>query len=258
MVVSTERPPQVKSADRTIDLIEFIADHGPIGFNNILTGLGWPRSSTHGLLQTLQRTGWIEHDPQKKLFSLGLKAWQIGQRYAGHRNMVERAQPLMNQLVDTIGETVQLARLDGIENIYIAISESPKPMRLASSVGMRLHSHATGIGKALLSQLDPAEAERRLRAAELPRLTENTMVDVDLIMKELDAIRHRGYAIDDGEYVPGCRCVAVPVATSRDGSVIAALSITMPSSRTDATWPESLVEPLTRAANALKPYVIAS
>jgi DNA-binding IclR family transcriptional regulator len=84
------------------------------------------------------------------------------------------------------------------------------------------------------------------------------VVDVDLLVKELDAVRRRGYATDDGEYVPGCRCVAVPVGTSRDGSVVVALSITMPSSRTDDTWPDSLVEPLTRAANAMKPYVIAS
>lgn len=256
-MATTQRPQPVKSADRTIGLIEFIAENGPIGFNDILIGLGWPRSSTHGLLQTLLGSGWVQHDPQKK-FSLGLRAWQTGQRYAGHRSLVEQAQPIMNQLVATVGETVQLARLDGIENIYIAISESPKPMRLASSVGMRLQSHATGIGKALLSQLDPAEAERRLRAVELARLTDKTVVDVDLIVKELDAIRERGYAIDDEEYLRGCRCVAVPVAVSRDGSVVAALSITMPSSRTDATWPATLIEPLAQAANALEPYVIAS
>lgn len=257
-MVGTERPPPVKSAHRTIDLIEYIADNGPISFNDISSRLRWPRSSTHGLLHTLLGSGWVHYDPQRKVFSLGLRAWQTGQRYAGHRALVEQAQPIMNQLVAAVGETVQLARLDGIENVYIAISESPEPMRLASSVGMRLHSHATGIGKALLSQLDPAEAERRLRADALPRLTEHTITDVDLITTELAAIRQRGYAIDDGEFTVGCRCVAVPVATSPDGNLVAALSITMPTSRTDQDWPHSLHEPLVQAANAIRPYVIAS
>lgn len=59
----------------------------------------------------------------------------------------------MDALAHEVGETVQLARLDGLENVYIAISESPQPMRLASSIRLRLPSHVTGIGKVLLSQL---------------------------------------------------------------------------------------------------------
>jgi DNA-binding IclR family transcriptional regulator len=73
-------------------------------------------------------------------------------------------------------------------------------------------------------------------------------------MKEVDSAGGR----PGGCGGPGRGSVAVPVGTSRDGSVVVALSITMPSSRTDDTWPDSLVEPLTRAANAMKPYVIAS
>jgi DNA-binding IclR family transcriptional regulator len=114
-------------------------------------------------------------------------------------------------LAQTVGETVRPARLDGIENVYIAISESPHPFRLASSVGMRLHSHATGLGKALLSQLDQDEVGRRLTSVVLPKFTERTVADPACLLEEIDLARRQGYSTDEGEYLPGTRCVAVPL-----------------------------------------------
>src|SRR5690606_15513328 len=121
-------------------------------------------------------------------------AWEVGQAYSGHREIAELARPVMDRLRDATGETVQLARLDGIDNVYIALSESPSPMRLASRVGVRLPAHATGIGKALLSQLPPEEARSRLRGAELVRMTEHTITDPERLLDAIDGVRRDGYA----------------------------------------------------------------
>jgi DNA-binding IclR family transcriptional regulator len=160
----------------------------------------------------------------------------------------------MDRLCEKLGETIQLAQLDGIENVYIAISESRRPMRLASSVGMRLHAHATGIGKALLGMLEPDDARARLEAVTLPKLTEHTTTDVDELMEVVTASRDRGYALDDEEYISGCRCVAVPIFVTASGAPTA-MSVTMPTSQTTSTWPESLVEPLQRAADEIRSLV---
>lgn len=162
----------------------------------------------------------------------------MGQRYTGHRDIAELVVPIMDQIVAEVGETVQTARLDGVENVYIAISESPHPMRLASSVGLRLHAHATGLGKALLAQLEPAEARRRLDAAQpLPSFTDHTITDTDALMHKIDRVRHDGYALDEEEYLDGCRCVAVPFPSGHGGLVVA-MSITAPSNRCGPDWPE--------------------
>jgi DNA-binding IclR family transcriptional regulator len=147
---------------------------------------------------------------------------------------------------------VQLARLDGVENVYIAISESPNPMRLASRVGMRLHAHATGIGKALLSAIDREDARRRLEEVVLPRLTAKTVTDVEGIMALVDRARDVGYAVDDEEFVEGCRCVALPVTTEDEAGVVSAISVTMPTLRTDAAWPHSLYAPLRTAVEGIR------
>jgi len=251
MSVAEQPARTVKSAGRALELVDLVAERGSVTFQDVVDS-GIPKSSAHGLLSTLVRSGWLEHSPQARRYRLGLHAWQVGQAYDGHRTLLESSQAVMDDVRDGVGETVQLARLEGIENVYIAIRPSPKPMRMASSVGMRLHAHATGIGKALLGTLDPAEARRRLSAVALPRLTENTVTDVGALMRVITRAREAGFAVDDEEFIEGCRCVAVPVTTEAETGVCAALSITMPTSRTAERWPHSLYPVLRDAAGRIR------
>lgn len=248
---SVERQP-VKSAARVLELVEYLAARGAVAFNDIVGDLSLPKSSTHGLLRTLEDAGWVHHDPETRRYSLGLKAWQVGQRYDGNGGLAEAAKPIMDELTRYTGETVQLARLDGVENVYIAISPSPNPMRMASTVGMRLHAHATGIGKALLSTLDPTDARARLEGVVLPRLTEHTVTDVDELIRIVQRTADTGYAVDDEEFVVGCRCVAVPLTRESETGIAAALSVTLPTQRTPQGWPQSLYAPLSDAAARIR------
>jgi len=238
----------VKSADRALAVVEFVAGKGPVSFTEILDSLGIPRSSAHGLLNTLSQAGWLDHNSNTKQYSLGLRAWQVGQMYTGHEDLANIAKPVMDKLAETLGETVQLARLDGVENVYIAISQIAGGMRLGSSVGMRLLAHATGIGKALLSMLDPDDALDRLSSVALPRLTEKTVTDTDDLAAMVRQAKVQGFALDDEEYLDGCRCVAIPLTSAAGGGLYTAISVTMPSARTDSQWPASVLRPLTSAA----------
>ncbi|WP_114559259.1 IclR family transcriptional regulator [Desertihabitans aurantiacus] len=242
----------VKSADRALAAVELVAERGSMTFAEVLEALQLPRSSGHGLLTTLVESGWLELQGEPRRYRLGLRSWQVGQRYDGHQLLLDTALPFLDRLVAETGETAQLARLDGIENVYIGIRLSPHPMRMASSVGMRLHAHATGIGKALLSVLDPDEARRRLSAVVLPRLTPRTVTDVDELLRVLERARLTGFAVDDEEFVDGCRCVAVPLSTEAETGIASAVSVTMPTSRTGERWPHGLYAPLRAAAQGVR------
>jgi DNA-binding IclR family transcriptional regulator len=244
-------PGAVKSADRALAILGAVADSGSLRFNELVSLLNLPRSSAHALLQTLVDRGWLDLDTETRRYTIGLKAWHVGQAYTGHGDLVAIAKPVMDALARDVGETVQLARLDGIENVYVAISESAQPMRLASTVGARLLAHATGIGKALLAQLPPDESRRMIRSVSLPRFTENTVTNPD----ELDALitqaRNRGYALDDEELLVGCRCVAVPLTNDGNG-LVTALSVTAPSARCAPEWPDDVLGSLQTAAGIIR------
>lgn len=242
----------VKSADRALAVVEYVAGKGSASFTEIVDGLRLPRSSAHGLLNTLCSVGWLDHNPANRQYSLGLRAWQVGQLYTGHQTLANVAKPVMDSLSASLGETVQLALLDGVENVYIAISQASSGMRLGSSVGMRLLAHATGIGKALLSMLEPEDAQKRLNSVALPRLTSKTVTDVKALADLVAHAKANGYALDDEEYLDGCRCVAVPLTSESGGGMNSALSITMPTARTDEEWPGSILRPLTAAAQEIR------
>lgn len=242
----------VKSADRALAIVDLVAAKGFVSFTEILTSLGLPRSSAHGLLNTLQKSGWLEHDPSTRQYSLGLRAWQVGQMYTGHNHIANAAKPVLDRLAIALGETVQLARLDGVDSAYFAISQhSSEGALFGSSVGFRLAAHATAPGTALLSNLDPAEAGKRLAAIPEPRLVNKTVIELSALRERIAVAKKRGYAVDDEEYLAGSRSVAVPL-TSATGGVNTAISVTMPASRTSSQWPTDVVHALVAAAQEVR------
>jgi DNA-binding IclR family transcriptional regulator len=220
----------VKSADRVLAILEYLATEGKAPFGAIVRDLGLPLSSAHQLLQTILWRGFIELDESTRLFKLGFRLWEVAQSYAMTDDLVSLAQPLMDELTSITTETVQLARLEGIDNVYLAISESPHPMKLVSSVGKRLPAHATGLGKVLLASLDAEELDRRLSGVTLARFTERTITDRAALLGELKRVRAKGFGYDNEEYVIGCRCVAAPVRDAI-GHVVAAMSVSVPTPR---------------------------
>jgi DNA-binding IclR family transcriptional regulator len=230
--IETEDRPSgaVKSADRVLTLLEYLADVKHAPFAAIVRDLGLPNSSGHQLLQTVSARGFIEFDEASRTFRLGSRLWEVAQSYTMAADLAAIAQPLMDDLRDQTTETVQLARLDGLENVYLAISESPHPMKLVSAVGSRLSAHATGVGKVLLAGLDPAELERRLDAAELTRYTDRTITTRKALRAALAEIHNRGWGEDNEEFVVGCRCIAMPVHDA-DQNTVAAMSVSVPTPR---------------------------
>jgi IclR family KDG regulon transcriptional repressor len=233
----------VKSADRVLVVLELLAGRDAMRLIDVADELGMPRSSTSNLLRTMARRRFVEYDELQRGYVIGSRLREIARASEREDDLVALAQPLMDRLVDQTGETVQLAQLEGVENVYLAISESPHAMKLVSEVGKRLFAHATGVGKTLLAQLDETEAERRLRAVELPRFTPATIVDADELLERLREIRERGFGTDEEEYVLGCRCIAMPVRGPR-GDAIAAMSVSIPTPRYDDAVGERVLEAL--------------
>lgn len=240
----------VKSADRVLVVLELLAGREPMRLMDIADELEMPRSSTSNLLRTMARRRFVEYDEGDKRYRIGSRMRELARASEREGDLVSLAQPLMDRLVEQTGETVQLAQLEAMEVVYLAISESPHPMKLVSEVGKRLFAHGTGVGKTLLAQLDLADAEQRLRSVELPRFTPATVVDVDDLLDGLREIGERGYGTDDEEYVLGCRCIAMPVHGPR-GDAIAAMSVSIPTPRYDDEVGERALEALRSATGEL-------
>jgi DNA-binding IclR family transcriptional regulator len=224
-------PAAVKSADRVMTILDLLGERGPLTFSELVAELELPKSSAHSLLATMTDRGYLELDPGRRTYAVGIRVWQLARTRSDIEDLRVLLQPLMDRLGALTTETVQLARLEGAEVVYLAMVEAAHPMKLMSSPGARLPAHGSGVGKVLLAALDPGDARSRLeRAAPLRALTEHTITDPEQLMTELERVRKRGYGTDQEEFAIGLRCVAMPVLDG-DGRTVAAMSVSIPTPR---------------------------
>ena len=231
--MNNDRTPQgdatsVKSASRVLDVLESLGcQPNGLSFTSLGASLGIPKSSLHALLGILTRRGYLQLNEATGIYTLGIRVWENGQAYLQHHNLIHEARPVMDRIVAEINEVAQLAVLDGIENIYLAKVDCSHPIRLQSDVGKRLFAYATGLGKVLLAHLPPSELDARINGCTFDRFTPNTVTSKPMLSRELAKVRASSFAVDNEEYTPGLRCVAVPIF-DHQRQVIAAMSVSIP------------------------------
>lgn len=236
----------VKSAYRALDVLEAMSA-GPATLSELSRLLGIPKSSLHGLLRTLTERGWVATTESGHQFRLGLRALQVGTRFVDEDEVVAQVAPSLDRLAAATGETVQQARLDGAQVVYLAKRDSAHPVRLISSIGSRLPAHATGLGKALLAARDDETVRGLLGSPPYPALTARTVRTWESLQAELAEVRARGYAIDDGEAGDGLRCFGVvvpPVRGLDTGPATDAISVSVPVYRLDPDHEDEIVNAL--------------
>lgn len=221
----------VKSASRVLSVLELLTGE-PAGltFSEICKALTLPKSSAYLLLRTMTDRGHLSYEDERRRYRIGVRIWQAGCTYLDAIDLVKVAQPVLVETRDALKETVQLAILDGAENVYLAKEDGDQHVVVQSRVGARLPAYATGLGKVLLSGLSDREVTAVFGRGRLVGFTPHTITDVRSLLEELAAVRTRGYAIDRGEYTDGVVCLAVPVR-NHVGATIAALSVSVPEQR---------------------------
>jgi DNA-binding IclR family transcriptional regulator len=225
---------RAKSAARALAIIEVLAEaERGYTFTELEQALALPKSSLHELLSVLVDRRFVELDPDKRVYRLGIRVWESGQAYLRHRELVGEARVAMARIVSAVNETVQLAVLDEAEIIYLEKVDSSQAVRLASFVGKREPAHNTALGKALLAGLEDQDLASRLEGKVLPATTANTITSVPELIEEARIVRTAGFALDDEEFAEGLRCISVPIRGHR-GGIVAALGVAVPRMRGDA------------------------
>jgi DNA-binding IclR family transcriptional regulator len=198
---------EVKSAARTIDVLELLAarQNQPMGLRELSEALGAPRSSVYALIRTLVTSGWVRPDETGQRYSIGIRALLAGTTYLDTDPVLRIVQPHITDLSVRLDETIHFARLERTDVVYLATRESSQYLRPFSRVGRRLPAFTTSLGKALLAA-QPAENLDNHLPDELFALTPRTITDRNVLLRQLEETRARGYAIDREENVTGLAC----------------------------------------------------
>jgi IclR family acetate operon transcriptional repressor len=220
----------VESVARALDLLEALAE-GDVGLVELGRQTGLQPSTTHRLLATLRKRGYVRRCSDTGHYALGLRPMRLASAAAQNsRPLVDAVKPMMLRVHRVSGETTNLFSLEGSDVVYLDQLVDDSAERMASEFGRALPAHATAAGKAILAFAAPDVAVEALGSGELERFTEHTIVGPRLLSLELAAIRKRGYALGSGEFASWATCIAAPIFDDANQPV-AALSVSASTGR---------------------------
>lgn len=224
---------------RALGLLEFLAKSGePMRLSAIALALGLQKSTAHRILATLASCGYVEQVPKSGCYAATLKLWELGSSTL-HQHPVKRAAAgFLQDLQRSTGETVSLTVLSGDDVLYLDKLLSPRAIKFTTRVGSRVPAALAAGGKAMLAHL-PDARERLKRTAA--RLKSSSRFAVDEVMRELEEVRTRGYAISSVS--SGVTSIGAPLL-ARDGLPAAALSVSAPTDRLGAQKRKAMIEEL--------------
>ena len=220
----------VRSVVLITGVMEALADEKQLGVSELAARLGIHKSTVYRFLSSLQQLGYVRQNAETEKYGLSYKILDLAGRILSNIDVRQAARPIMEQISDKTRETVHLATLEKADVIYIDKIDSSQPLRMHSYIGQKIPIHASALGKVLLAWGPGHLLENLLKKGKLKHFTDTSITEPEALRKEIRKIRKLGYAEDREESVPGVRCLAAPIR-SREGSVAAALSISLPTQR---------------------------
>ncbi|MBT8454728.1 MAG: IclR family transcriptional regulator [Rhodobacteraceae bacterium] len=219
----------IQSLDRAMLILETLASEGGSTLTELASRLDQSPATVYRVLTTLETRGIVELEAQSQSWHVGAGAFRIGSAFLRRTNLVERARPVMQALMEATGETANLGVVNGSNVLFVSQVETHETIRAFFPPGTQSPMHASGIGKALLAHF-PEPRLNAIVSAGLEGFTPRTLTNASALLSDLSAARRRGYAIDDEERNEGMRCVAAPVFDAT-GAAIAGISISGPVGR---------------------------
>jgi DNA-binding IclR family transcriptional regulator len=217
----------VEKAFRIVEQVVSCQEKG-LSFSDVVVRTKLPKASTHRILKSLARLGYLRFDEEIGRYFGDLKLSFLGSEVTAHFDLKRYVRPQLLKLQAETRHPCHLGIRSGDVGIYLDKIESSKPfgIKLFSEVGRSFPLHCTAMGKVLLAFLD-RDRRKEVLPGKLESFTHNTITDPTTLDKELKKIRRYGYAIDHEEITRGIMCVAAPVE-NREGEVVAAISATFP------------------------------
>ena len=237
----------IKSLDRAMEVFEFLSETQGKTLSALAADLDQSPATVYRILVTLEGRGLVEFDAEDQVWHIGPQAFVIGARFLRRTSLLDRARPIMRKLMHETGETANLGREQGGLVLFLSQVETHETIRAFFPPGTLSPMHSSGIGKALLAQMDEDQLDRTLAGQMLEAFTERTITDIAALKADLQVARAQGFAVDSEEKNIGMRCIAAPVF-DMNSEAIAGISVSGPTSRVGPDQISAFSQPVIEAA----------
>ena len=201
----------VRAIAKACTLLDLLTEaKRPLSLGELTQSSGWAKSTVYGLLSSMRSCGLVEQEPDSGRYTLGVRLFEYGSAVSSTRNIIALSREPMERLVKATGESASLSMLDRGEALVLLHAEPDSAFHIVSETGAHLPAFCTAQGKVLLSALSDASV-RRIHEAQFQPFTPHVIATPDALVAEIQAVRERGYAVENGEFRIGVRGVAAPI-----------------------------------------------
>ncbi len=243
----------VPAVDRAIRVLELlsVAPHG-MSLAQLAVQTKVPKSTMFRILHTLHEHSIIVEDPDRKLFSLGMKLLGWGNAALARIDFKTMAHPHLLKLAHETRESFYLALLDHDEVVLVDRADTPEIWKMVTRLGTRSPFHCTATGLVIVAAMTDDAIDDMIVRHGLKKFTPKTITSASRLKKRLKEVQRLGYAVCDGEYKPDLCAIAVPL-WDHTGKVVASLMTAIPSARSskDRKLVENLVAILKHEAELI-------
>lgn len=214
------------------------------------TRTGLTRAAARRILMTLEDLGFAARHGERH-FVLTPKVLSLGYAYLSSMPLWTFAEPVLESLVEELGETCSIAALDGTELVYVLRIPVHRILSQGVTIGSRLPLHCHSAGRVLLSALNPVQLEAYFARAQLKPFTERTVTDPQQLRRLVAEAGRKGFAWVHGEMEEQISGLSVPIFLP-DGHVTAALNVSLNRKNVSEAWAvRTLLPKVRRAAERL-------
>jgi DNA-binding IclR family transcriptional regulator len=205
--------PIVPAVDQALKLLMHLANNAEIKLTltEICDQLGIHKSKGYTLLNTLKQYDLIQRDDRTKTYCLGLGIVHLARNVLDNMEIREVAAPYLVELATESKCTAHLLTING-DVVYVVSAYEGSP-DIGFTLRKGFHYPLThGVhGRAIAAFLPDEESERLLTGESLHFYGKGKPVDLKRLRKDLKLARERGYAMDQGEQIPGITAISSPV-----------------------------------------------
>lgn len=237
LTVSSLENPRGRSADdrspaRALDILDCIAERGPMTHGEIAAALAIPKSTTTALMESLLASGYVSRTDERRFVLTG-RVLKLAAAYLGAGGWQAAITSILADLARATVASAFLVSADGDEIVVLARHLAGEGLTFTLPVGARLPIDITAGGLALL-------------AFRPDRVDDPSLVD----------IRAGGMAYASGGLVTGVVSFALPIRAPR-GQPMLALSVALPVSHESAERTAIITAALNRARDSLEAHTDA-
>lgn len=242
--------PLVDAVLKALEILDCFNTHETeLSLNQLCEKTGLYKSRVHRLCGTLITSGYLVRTSRTN-YRLGPKLMVLGKVYEKSNSLRSIAAPFMKKLTQDTGESTALFVVDGMKSICMAREMGSSRLVYSINEGDYMELTPTAAGRVLLAYADAGFVQRVMSKNKHTRFTENTKVDNEEILAELERIRREGYGINNQEREEGIAAIAAPVFDF-ENNVPAALAVVGPAHRFKEKHIQELLDKLLVAAREM-------